>query len=873
MGVRHPSIAIASFGHNSRYSTAKQGSFPSTNPIASSSSGRRTAPQASNPTGNQLRPVQTQIQTHQEEQKPSQPHSQPHTFPGSTTAHAVVHQPQPLQQVSQPHQRGSQKSGRAGPPHAGPFVVSAGSAQTIVRTAGVKKTRRGRPRSPALVHFRRHVDDKGNFIANQCAHCTFVSRDRSENSTLLLRHLLSPACSTPEEVRVILRGNRYTADGKRTNRGGKAGAARSRKTGLKNTVGSLVDAKEHTPRRGSGQFPAAQGYSVNPEHVSAALIRFFVRHEIDLRVVESTLFTDMVEALTATAPMNERGLVKKSAASGSQIVTGECGELLPAWNVLENVWRSTAVSRLLKQDTGNGDGYSSSAHLIIYFPDCIAPLLPHCASHSSYDADKELDNNSLSMIASTFRWTSGAKLKYIGSKNCSGDFQTCLSELLSESQPNCPPGKTTFDQIFIGRPVGSLDQSRNIPRNDPVNTWIADVSREIDILGQELLSQVPLLVRCVRRNKLLASFFRETYSNSAAVILFGRNPAEKEQCRRYIAHIADPVKYTRCCDALESAEQTYEILQQAQSSHKDRQRLQETGSFLHTISEENAGNVQLCQEITRLVLSLPYRNELKLFISVMRPLANLVTLYGREDKARARSDRPTQQGHQTPADIFSDPFPFQGRSIAYLLPDCVRALRDIYTEKAPEFENDLLLLRGHTTCRLLGKGAEGFPPIVGEICYLAAFLNPNTDLSTMKGITVDEAWRRALSFLHSNYNSSSDLVLDRALEQLQSFHGRSGVFSVREMFSDANEIQDPKVWWEKHGSLAPDLCVVALKILSAPTTAFPVVQHIAEVNARELDLRRMGKDDIMEKKRILHWNLKLSEYANVSRGLAAAVGS
>ncbi|CDF40939.1 unnamed protein product [Chondrus crispus] len=597
--------------------------------------------------------------------------------------------------------------------------------------------------------------------------------------------------------------------------------------------------------------------------MATAIVRFFVRHAIDFRAAESKLFADLLESAAISQGTNER--IDQGFADSKKLQ--HCSGVperytIPHGNALQAFWEHSPAAQFVDTDLSNIGEFPSSRYLIIYFPD-YANAQPSRHALRRQPTEDEGNSGEASMIASTFLWTSGAKLYYIGSRNCSHDFKSCIAELVLQSKETCKLGKAALDQVFIGRPFETSEQSADVTKNDPVNTWISDVPREVDILAQQLLTQVPVLSRCVRRNTLLASFFRETYSSRAAVMLFGRNLAEKEQCARYKAHIALPLQLTRCCDAVENAQQTFKILSHAQSSHKDRQRFQETSSFLHTINEESAGNVQLCQEITRLVLSQPYLNELEIFIAVMKPLAKLIEKYTCVDDSLSASDMGS-----------SAPLASGGRSLAHVLPDCFSTLRDIYKEQRPELENDLRLLRAMSARRLMGQGGDEYPPIVGDICYLATFLNPTSNLAAMKGITVDESWRRAVSFLHFQYGSRSDVVLDRAIEQLQDFHQRSGAFAEPGIFiaPDETEQEDPRIWWQKHGRLAPDLFTIALKVLDAPTAAFPIVKLASEMNGRHSDLYSTEKDELMEKKRFLLWNLRLSERADTSKNVDSFLG-
>lgn len=577
--------------------------------------------------------------------------------------------------------------------------------------------------------------------------------------------------------------------------------------------------------------------------IALPVIRFFLAHGVNLRAVESPFLRHLVHAIRADA-----------ADLAAANVPVDKSLALPSYEDLDACLKTVSNDQLLKGHCSEKRPYSSSTQLIIFFPHTLRSkrhqLLP------SYDNSTAFDyHSSASFVASVFRLSSGSDLKYIGARNCQPDVPTSLTEIIAESLDE---GEPRYDQIVIGRPLTNVEKARAVPRNDQLHVWIPDVAREVDILCQDLLAQVPLLVRCRRRNKLLATFFQEDYSERTATTLFGRDLVEKEQCKRYLAHIANAPEYPQCSHIIENAQQTCEILLQTQNSHCNLRRREETGNFLHSLTEDNSGNVQLCKQVVQLLLSTAYRKDLTAFISIMSPLSRLISIYNQNELSPER-DTPPSSGPD-PDELFSEPLQLRSRSLAYVLTDCVKTLRELYAEKMPAYENDLLLLRSITASRLLGKGTDGFPPIADDVCYVAAFLNPAADLATTKGISVEEAWRRAVQFLHNQYSNNSDVLLERVLEQLQHFHRRSGVFSVQDVFNDLDEIQDPRFWWAKHGSLAPDLCGVAMRVLSAPTTAFHVIQHIAEVNARDEDLHGLEKDELMDKRRSVVWNLKLAMY-------------
>lgn len=720
---------------------------------------------------------------------------------------------------------------------------------TTVTGGRVAKSKRGRPRSQALIHFRRHTDEKGIFIANQCLFCPFVSRDRSENSTLLLRHLLSPSCSCPEEMKLSLRGTKYTADGKRVKKDGGTEGVKAGKV-----VGKKPGAQGSNQMKNQGNGSVNQvpcGYAVDPAYVSASLVRFFRRHSIGLQAVESQLFKDMIQAVSSTGPTN--------GVTGNVHSNPDITRALPSVEQLHAFWKGSSQAQLVNSDTVSTNGLPSSDNLLIYFP--------YTADHGNsrisnvYEslASTHSENLNPSHIASVFRWAGGHQLRYLGTKNCTNDLHTGVSAIVDEAIEEVHESKQTrFDQVYLSRPPVNVDKNRDMMNENSAHPWVKDVARELEILCQELLTQIPVLVRSMRRAMLIASYFRERYSQGTAVVLFGRNAAERDVYNRYLRQISKTVRQLTCRDALEMVKQTYELVIQAQRSHENGQRLQETGSFLHTMSEENAGNVHLCQDVTRFVLSPPIRNDFKMFIALMTPLANLISLYTPQYQGTLFKGNNVSSTSGLSEDVFATSAPFRNRSIAHLLPDSVNTLQQMYAEKNPEFEPDLRMFWAHTTHRLLGKGSEGTPPIVDGICYAAALLNPRRNIPS-KGNGIDDWWMKAASFLHKTYKGSSEFSVERAMEQLQGFHQRSGVFASPELFADIGNSTDPKNWWTKHRNVAPDLSYVAMKILGAPTGTFPIVRYISEMNIVDWMAGDFKHAEMMGKKRIVEWNMKLLE--------------
>lgn len=720
------------------------------------------------------------------------------------------------------------------------------SSQTLIRPAGVTKTRRGRPRSPALLHFRRHVDEKGTFIANQCMHCSFVSRDRSENSTLLLRHLLSQTCRTSEDVKIKLRRD---TKGKRTGRAVKAGSKQYERMNARGGCSELKTSKN----RG---LPA--GYLRNPDLVSSCLVRFFTAFDVNLNAVGSEEFKDMILAISSAEATNP--IVRKEingmlgCEEGSSDPSNGQVKFLPTENELNAFWRNMTSSQILR--VTQRDQNAAPNHLLIHFPRHLLPEKIFCSQHDNSDS-RRLDFSGPGLIASVFRWISSGRLEYLGSRNCAGDFAEHLNVIVEQYEAQCFAEHSKFDHILISRPFGTTEKRYEIPRNNPDNVWIPDVAREVDMLCHELLAQVPLLVSCVRRNRLIASFFREQYGESAAAVLFGENHAEKEVYRRYQTYISELGRTDESLEVLRTAVETYKVLCHFQTRHENPQKLQETGRFLNTMTEESVGCVPLCKEVTQFMYSKSYRKELKAFISFMKPLADLISKYSGVKFETSLEDMHFVEAGVSERGMLRDKNPFQCRSIAYLLSDCVCTLKELYSDAVSDHDSDLRVLRSHAACRLLGKSDVGNPPIVHDICYVAAFLNPYADLSASQDFSVEQAWRQAVTFLHNQYSANCSIAVDKVLDQLQSFHRRTGIFAAQQMFEISEDAEDPRAWWAEHGSVAPDLSAVANKVLSAPTSAFRCVEFISSRNAMAKDLRAEKRDELEEKRRFTLWNLKL----------------
>lgn len=632
-------------------------------------------------------------------------------------------------------------------------------------------------------------------MANQCIHCPFVSRDRSENSTLLLRHLLSPACHAPEDVRSALKAARGVNKTKRKSAESKAAAA------------------------AAGNHP-----------LIFAIIRFFLAHNVDFAAVESPFWTELVHALRPNPPQ------KLSNPNLPPRPT----HFLPSIAAVEAALRNASPAQLIPSPTVAQPKqlqYPTSTQLIIYFPFLPDPK-QHRLLHMYNHANGIDPHRHASYVASAFSLSSSTSLKYIASRNCRPDFQASLADLVDEASQ---ASALKFDHIVIARPVCDLHNPRPIPKTHTHLVWIPDVSREVEIMSQELLAKVPLLVRCQRRNRLLATFFREDYSQGAAVTLFGRNLSEKEQCQRYLAHLSNFPQNPSCYHIVQNALQTYEILLQTQTSHDDPHRMNDVGTFMQQLTEENCGNPQLCKEVVRLLLNTQYRKDLKAFLSFMTPFSNLILRYGTQQVSDSKH-------------LFDSPPQFTTRSVAHVLPDCFETMWHLYLEKIPEYEADLCMVRDLATHRLV-KGVDHFPPVIAELCYIAACLNPCGDLGALKGLMAPgEVWKRALKFIETHYGDQGGPINDRIVSQLQEFQGRQGRFAVPELFSDTG---DPCAWWTRNAGVAPELAGVAIRVLSVPTTAFPVVKFVSEANAKDDDLRGGERDAYLHKRRCAVWNLRL----------------
>ncbi|KAI0561871.1 Ribonuclease H-like protein [Gracilaria domingensis] len=494
----------------------------------------------------------------------------------------------------------------------------------------------------------------------------------------------------------------------------------------------------------------------------------------------------------------------------------------------------------------------SSAQLIIHFTDAASQAAACCRNlHSRNHSDFASATESAAYVASVFRYVSASHLSYLFSKNCRLNFSSSLAQMVQEAQQQCD---IKCEQIVVSRPLVAVDKPRAIPKSAPDLVWVPDVAREVGILCQELLAKIPLLIRVQRRNNILSAYFREDYSNAVSEELFGRDDDEKEKFQRYLQFIAKRAQSFEFCQVVEVASHTHDLICKAQDIHEDGKRVVDTRNFINTLTEEKCGNVPLTQEVIRLVLSSNYRDDLKAFLALMKPLTALISLYSISHEAPSIT---YSNPFYDVGDLFRCPLVFCSRSLAHVLSDCVGTLRELYSEKLPDYEDDLRSLRGHVACRLLGKGVDGCPPVADDISHMAALLNPDGDLSNTKGITVDEVWKRAVQYVQAHHSDHGEQGVKMVLDQLQEFQKRSGRFADESMFRETSPGADPLAWWEKCGHVTPELRSIALSVLSVPTTAFAAVRHMTNFNACNEDLQRPEGDGEMEKKRLITWNLRL----------------
>lgn len=80
------------------------------------------------------------------------------------------------------------------------------------------KRPRGRPRSIIFNFFTREPGPDGCALVNTCVFCDFQSRDRSQNPTYLMRHVIN-SCRAPQDVITMLRAVRDAGAHTRTNEG------------------------------------------------------------------------------------------------------------------------------------------------------------------------------------------------------------------------------------------------------------------------------------------------------------------------------------------------------------------------------------------------------------------------------------------------------------------------------------------------------------------------------------------------------------------------------------------------------------------------------------------------------------------------------
>lgn len=742
--------------------------------------------------------------------------------------------PNPQQSLSQ-----SPQLTQIPPISSSPLALSLTSPQTAtpppppphnsLRPQGITKARRGRPRSPALLHFHKNTDQNGLFVANQCIHCSFVSRDRSQNSTVLLRHLLSTSCCLPNHLRQAL--HQATSSSKAT-----------RKTA---TSLSIPTAPAHYSVI-SPPKPLSQR-----QHLVMSSLRFLLGFHLPLATAESPLFLDFIfRVATEFASQSDTDSDHPHRLADKMFAQLTQRELRSYFSNHSAIHTLGSANDAVPQS-------EATAQLFIYFANVSRHTmhsrgLPHVSSTSGVQPFEESAVN----VASVFHVVPGSNLSFLASYNCHLKLSSSLEEIVHEAKEAL---NFRFTYVIVSRPLLNANEVSTIPPNDSTHFWITDIVRELDIICQELLAQVPFLKRVHRRNELLYSYFKEEYSEPVAQELFGRSQKEKQQFERYremIAVAASHPMYT--CRAVETASRTYDLLCQAQSIRDNQNRAEDTRKFFFSLSEEVCGSVAFSREIMRLVLFSSHCRDLKAFLAVMTPLIALISQYNIQ-----REEAETLCGTFHPIDGPPElPVGLHCRSLSHVLRDCLGTVREIGSAELAEHESDKKLLHDHVRSRLIGDGSGGLPPIANELTYLAAFLHPNRVLMRTMGICVDDAWQKAVLFLKTHCNGRSEMEVKCILEQFEEFGDRRDRFSNSEIFEHLDNETDPLQWWERHGDVAAELKSVAVAALSIATTALPAVRYISEENALSDDLLGRERDTSEEKLRFVSWNLKLSMIGN-----------
>lgn len=229
------------------------------------------------------------------------------------------------------------------------------------------------------------------------------------------------------------------------------------------------------------------------------------------------------------------------------------------------------------------------------------------------------------------------------------------------------------------------------------------------------------------------------------------------------------------------------------------------GSFLANLrqaSVASSGSRKFARTVSSLLGSDAFVQSLHNSAKVLQPLARLVSLYDtRANGAVAH------------------------REIHHVASDCERAARELSESQEPSAEAAIAALLGE---KMSPIGPE---VVAGNVATLASFLDPS---HVPPEATALPGWkeRRMHTAIHLVCSRDGRPKTALVYSQLQRFiFAREGLCSKEALLPDSILNVSPTQWWSRFGRIAaPELCDVALQVLSTPTTIGVVAHKIAEVN-------------------------------------------
>jgi hypothetical protein len=126
-------------------------------------------------------------------------------------------------------------------------------------------------------------------------------------------------------------------------------------------------------------------------------------------------------------------------------------------------------------------------------------------------------------------------------------------------------------------------------------------------------------------------------------------------------------------------------------------------------------------------------------------------------------------------------------------------------------------------------------------------------------------WReqRLYHAVHVACSSGGVEKVDAVWNQLLRFmYHKETTFSSEALSSAASMAATPALWWARFGRAAvPDLCHLAIKVLSIPASCGPVARHVASVTAADTRLRgaAMRREPAKRDHIFCAWNAQLSK--------------